>query len=133
MHVICLALQKDSSEQPELQYDEFGFRMDTEGNVFTHMDTHTRTQTHAPFFCPHSQFFHAGKIPESQSIGMLISGHSGYIMCTNWVRVSELWLLNSLLLFYDVFFLLMTTLNGSTVFSASSWLLTDLILAVIFA
>ncbi len=45
MHVICLALQKDPSEQSELQYDEFGFRMDTEGNVFTHTDT----RTHMPF------------------------------------------------------------------------------------
>lgn len=26
-----LFLQKDSTEQPELQYDEFGFRVDAEG------------------------------------------------------------------------------------------------------
>lgn len=38
-HVVCFSLQKDLSEQYELQYDEFGFRVDTEGNVFTHMDT----------------------------------------------------------------------------------------------
>lgn len=52
IHAICLSLQKDSSEQPELQYDEFGFRMDTEGIVFTHMYTH---------------FFHINTISESQS------------------------------------------------------------------
>lgn len=38
MYVICLSLQKEPSEQPELQYDEFGFKVDTEGNVFTHLD-----------------------------------------------------------------------------------------------
>lgn len=27
----CLFLQKDPTEQPELQYDEFGFRVDAEG------------------------------------------------------------------------------------------------------
>lgn len=29
----CLYSQKDSSEQHELQYDEFGFRVDIEGNI----------------------------------------------------------------------------------------------------
>lgn len=50
LSAICLSLQKDPSEQPELQYDEFGFRVDTEGNAFAYMGTHT----HAHFFCPHS-------------------------------------------------------------------------------
>lgn len=32
LRVCCsLFLQKDSTEQPELQYDEFGFRVDAEG------------------------------------------------------------------------------------------------------
>lgn len=32
MHFVWLSLQKGLSEHCELQYDEFGFRMDTEGN-----------------------------------------------------------------------------------------------------
>lgn len=31
---LALFPQKDDSEQPETQYDEFGFRVDNEGNVF---------------------------------------------------------------------------------------------------
>lgn len=49
MHVTVLFLQKDSSQQPELQYDEFGFRVDTEGISFIHdfsfALSHSHTQT----------------------------------------------------------------------------------------
>lgn len=36
-HLYCFLPQKEPSEQPGLQYDEFGFKVDPEGNVLTHI------------------------------------------------------------------------------------------------
>lgn len=91
MHVFCLFLQKDPSEQPEHQYDEFGFRVDTEGN------------TH--FFCPlFPTLVEFLNLSQETWMHIFISGHGGYILYTDWLRerekerVSELWL--ALLLFF---------------------------------
>lgn len=59
MHVTVLFLQKDSSQQLELQYDEFGFRVDTEGifNLSISSLLLSLTHTHRQFFSILKLFF----------------------------------------------------------------------------
>lgn len=76
MHLFCLFLQKDPSEQPEHQYDEFGFRVDTEGN----------TQFFCPLFPTLVEFLN---LSQETWMHIFISGRGGYILYTDWLRERE--------------------------------------------
>lgn len=81
MHLFCLFLQKDPSEQPEHQYDEFGFRVDTEGN----------TQFFCPLFPTLVEFLN---LSQETWMHIFISGRGGYILYTDWLREREsLWVM----------------------------------------